>query len=103
VFLNARFRDLFNHFKLSAMEEFMPSHVKQYLTGQILSDHSIDKGSHLSGLRLRARQALPATINLPKHGTGERTLGENGWYISPATVTLNASDAGSGVKSTEYL
>lgn len=38
--LNARFRDLFSHFKLSAMEEFLPSHVEQYLTGQILPDHS---------------------------------------------------------------
>jgi hypothetical protein len=38
--LNARFRDLFNHFKLTAMEDFLPSHVEQYVTGQILSEHS---------------------------------------------------------------
>ncbi|MCR8645908.1 hypothetical protein NV379_25050 [Paenibacillus sp. N1-5-1-14] len=38
--LNARFRDLFNHFKLSAMEEFLPSHVGEYVSGQILPDHS---------------------------------------------------------------
>ncbi|MCY9698127.1 hypothetical protein [Paenibacillus alginolyticus] len=38
--LNARFRDLFTEFKLSAMEEFMPSHVEQYVTGQILTNHS---------------------------------------------------------------
>lgn len=38
--LNARFRDLFSHFKLSAVEEFLPSHVEQYVTGQILPDHS---------------------------------------------------------------
>ncbi|MNI55192.1 hypothetical protein D3C73_1101260 [compost metagenome] len=38
--LNARFRDLFDHFKLSAMEEFLPTHIEQYVTGQILPDHS---------------------------------------------------------------
>lgn len=38
--LNARFRDLFSHFKLSSMEEFLPSHLEQYVTGQILPEHS---------------------------------------------------------------
>ncbi|MGO4373465.1 hypothetical protein AB4Z21_22410, partial [Paenibacillus sp. MCAF20] len=38
--LNARLRDLFNHYKLSAMEEFVPMHVEQYLTGHILPDHT---------------------------------------------------------------
>lgn len=38
--LNARFRDLFNHFKLSSMEEFLPLHVEQYVTGKILPEHS---------------------------------------------------------------
>src|SRR5207247_9807472 len=28
--------------------------------------------------------------------------GENGWYVSDATVTLSASDSGSGVASTAY-
>nr|WP_246427940.1 site-specific integrase [Paenibacillus phyllosphaerae] len=38
--LNARFRDLFNHFKLSKVEDLLPSHVEMYVTGQILQEHS---------------------------------------------------------------
>lgn len=38
--LNARFRDLFHHFQLSSMGEFSPTHVEQYLSGQILKDHT---------------------------------------------------------------
>ncbi|GIO14921.1 hypothetical protein J19TS2_44760 [Cohnella xylanilytica] len=38
--LNARFRDLFHHFQLASMNELTPSHVAQYLSGQILKEHS---------------------------------------------------------------
>ncbi|MUT67095.1 site-specific integrase [Paenibacillus sp. NEAU-GSW1] len=38
--LNARFRELFHHFQLSSMAEFSPTHVEQYLSGQILKEHS---------------------------------------------------------------
>jgi len=38
--LNARFRNIFTHNKLSQMEELLPYHIEQYVTGQILSDHS---------------------------------------------------------------
>ncbi|MEK4250107.1 site-specific integrase [Paenibacillus sp. FSL W7-1287] len=38
--LNARFRDIFTHFNLSKVEEIQPYHIEQYVTGQILSEHS---------------------------------------------------------------
>lgn len=43
--LNARFRDLFNYFKLSSIDELSPSHVEQYVTGKILPEHS-DRQRH---------------------------------------------------------
>lgn len=38
--LNARIRDLFDCFQLSSFEELLPSHIEQYVTGQVIKDHS---------------------------------------------------------------
>ncbi|TVY07119.1 hypothetical protein [Paenibacillus cremeus] len=38
--LNARFRDLFSYFKIASIGELKPYHVEQYVTGQIIPEHS---------------------------------------------------------------
>ncbi len=54
-------------------------------------------------------QTPPASVNVIVDNTPPSTVpsvagtpGDGGWYISPITLTLTATDAGSGVASTSY-
>jgi hypothetical protein len=86
-------------------------------TGRTLQVDTLSEGLHTITLRVADAQSneAQASIQLVVHPSSQTdleppqtmlsvagTAGNNGWYVSPATITLAATDSGSGVRETQY-